>query len=59
MFTTLKCGDLQWRVWSIDGNIKYLSGKHILLFTIPSSGTDIYSTGVLCSVVTTLQWEMF
>ena len=34
MFTTLKCGDLQWRVWSIDGNIKYLSGKHILLFIV-------------------------
>ena len=34
MINTLECGDTKWNVWNIDGNIPYLSGKHIVLFSI-------------------------
>ena len=62
MFATMKCeGDQQWSVWSFDGNIKYFHGKHIPLFLVALLFlliglvyTVLY--GILCSVVTTLQW---
>ena len=34
MVNTIECGDEKWNVWNIDGNILYLSGKHIVLFSI-------------------------
>ena len=34
MRTTIKCKEEQWNVWSVDGNIKYLSSKHIPLFVV-------------------------
>ena len=34
MINTVQCGDYKWNVWNIDGNIEYLSGKHIVLFTV-------------------------
>lgn len=32
MLTVIKCGKEKWYSWSIDGNIAYLSSKHIPLF---------------------------
>ena len=34
MMSTIKCEVFSWNVWSVDGNIEYLSGKHIPLFVI-------------------------
>ena len=34
MINTLQCGEHKWNVWNVDGNIRYLSGKHIVLFTV-------------------------
>ena len=34
MMNTLQCGEYKWNVWNVDGNIGYLSGKHIALFTV-------------------------
>ena len=34
MINTLQCDDNRWSVWNVDGNIHYLSGKHIALFTV-------------------------
>ena len=34
MMNTLPCGEHKWNVWNVDGNIPYLSGKHIVLFTV-------------------------
>ena len=35
MMTALKCNSVfHWNVWSVDGNIGYLSGKHIPLFVV-------------------------
>ena len=35
MINTLQCDDnSRWSVWNVDGNIHYLSGKHIALFTV-------------------------
>ena len=34
MMNTLQCGEYKWNVWNVDGNIPYLGGKHILLFTV-------------------------
>ena len=34
MMNTLVCGEYRWNVWNVDGNIDYLSGKHIVLFTV-------------------------
>ena len=34
MMTTVKCDDTIWNVWSVDGNIGYLEGKHIPLFVV-------------------------
>ena len=34
MMNTLQCGEYKWNVWNVDGNIPYLSGKHIALFTV-------------------------
>ena len=34
MISPIKCNNLYWNVWSVDGNIEYLSGKHIPLFVI-------------------------
>ena len=34
MFTIVYCGDMHWNVWSVDGNIQYLSPKHIPLFIV-------------------------
>ena len=34
MMNTLQCGEYKWSVWNVDGNINYLSGKHIALFTV-------------------------
>ena len=34
MPNTLSCGEHRWIVWNIDGNINYLSDKHIALFVV-------------------------
>ena len=34
MMNTLQCGEYKWNVWNVDGNIGYLSGKHVALFTV-------------------------
>ena len=34
MMTTIHCGKHKWNVWNVDGNVDYLSGKHIALFTV-------------------------
>ena len=34
MFDALQCGEYKWNVWHLDGNIQYLSGKHVALFTV-------------------------
>ena len=34
MISKIKCEDFHWDVWIVDGNIEYLSGKHIPLFVI-------------------------
>ena len=34
MINTIECGDAKWNVWNVDGNVHYLSGKHIVLFSI-------------------------
>ena len=34
MMTKVNCGQHKWNVWSVDGNINYLSSKHIPLFTV-------------------------
>ena len=34
MMNTLQCGEHKWSVLNVDGNINYLSGKHIALFTV-------------------------
>ena len=34
MMNTLQCGEYKWNVWNVDGNIEYLSGKHIPLFIV-------------------------
>ena len=34
MMNTLQCGERKWNVWNVDGNIHYLSGRHIVLFVV-------------------------
>ena len=34
MINTIECGDTKWNVWNVDGNIFYLSGKHVILFSV-------------------------
>ena len=34
MINTIECGDGEWNVWNVDGNVLYLGGKHIVLFSI-------------------------
>ena len=34
MLAVIKCKQDHWLVWSVDGNISYLSGKHIPLFLV-------------------------
>ena len=52
MVSTIKCEDFYWNVWSVDGNIEYLSGKHIPLFVISLlfllTGL-IYTVVIFCS----------
>ena len=34
MISPIKCKNFYWNVWSVDGNINYLSSKHIPLFVV-------------------------
>ena len=34
MISSIRCNDSYWNVWSVDGNIDYLNGKHIPLFVV-------------------------
>ena len=34
MMNTLQCGEYKWNVWNIDGNVRYLSVKHTILFIV-------------------------
>ena len=34
MMNTLKCGEYKWNVWNVDGNIRYLSVRHTILFIV-------------------------
>ena len=34
IMSTIKCEGTVWNVWSVDGNITYLKGKHIPLFVV-------------------------
>ena len=52
MINTIECGDTEWNVWNVDGNVLYLSGKHIVLFSISLAFliTGVIYTGlVFCS----------
>ena len=56
MVAIIKCGDRQWYVWSIDGNIDYFSSKHLPLFGFALFMMLIglvYTLSILCS-----QWMM-
>ena len=52
MISPIKCNNFYWNVWSVDGNIEYLSGKHIPLFVISLlfllTGL-IYTVVIFCS----------
>ena len=53
MVSTIKCEDVfYWNVWSVDGNIEYLNGKHIPLFIVSLlfllTGL-IYTVVIFCS----------
>ena len=52
MISPIKCNNLYWNVWTVDGNIEYLSGKHIPLFVISIlfllTGL-IYTVVIFCS----------
>ena len=52
MINTIECGDTEWNVWNVDGNVLYFSGKHIVLFSISLAFliTGVIYTGlVFCS----------
>ena len=52
MINTIECGDTKWNVWNVDGNVFYLSSKHIVLFSISLMFliTGLIYTGLLfCS----------
>ena len=34
MMSKIKCDNKEWNVWSVDGNIDYLTGKHIPLVCV-------------------------
>ena len=54
MVNTIECGDAKWNVWNVDGNIHYLSGKHIVLFSI---SLMFLVTGLIYTgLVFTSQW---
>ena len=56
MIAIIKCGDKQWYVWSIDGNIDYFSSKHLPLFGFALFMMLIglvYTLSIFCS-----QWMM-
>ena len=56
MIAIIKCGDRQWYVWSIDGNIDYFSSKHLPLFGFALFMMLIglvYTLSIFCS-----QWMM-
>ena len=49
MVSTIKCEDFfYWNVWSVDGNIEYLNGKHIPLFMV---SLMFLLTGLIYTVV--------
>ena len=48
MISPIKCNDFYWNVWSVDGDIEYLSGKHIPLFVI---SLLFLLTGIIYTVV--------
>ena len=58
MFAVIKCEpDRQWSVWSIDGNIDYLSSKHIPLFLI---AIVLLAIGlVYTGLVFSIQWLQY
>ena len=56
MIAIIKCGDRQWYVWSIDGNIDYFSSKHLPLIGFALFMMLIglvYTLSIFCS-----QWMM-
>ena len=56
MIAIINCGDRQWYVWSIDGNIDYFSSKHLPLFGFALFMMLIglvYTLSIFCS-----QWMM-
>ena len=56
MIAIIKCGDRQWYVWSIDGNIDYFNSKHLPLFGFALFMMLIglvYTLSIFCS-----QWMM-
>ena len=34
MMNTVQCGEYKWNVWNVDGNVRYLSVKHTILFIV-------------------------
>ena len=54
MMATIKCEDKIWNVWSVDGNITYLNGKHIPLFVV--SVLFLLTALVYTGLVFSSQW---
>ena len=57
MMATIKCEDKVWNVWSVDGNITYLNGKHIPLFVV--SVLFLLTSLVYTGLVFSSQWLQF
>ena len=51
---TLACGENKWQVWSIDGNIDYVSSKHVILFAV--SILFLLAGMAYTGLVLTYQW---
>ena len=51
---TLMCGEYKWHVWNIDGNIDYVSSKHVVLLAV--SILFLLAGMVYTGLVLTYQW---
>ena len=54
MINAIECGDARWKVWNVDGNIPYLSSKHVVLFGI--SLLFLFTGLVYTGLVFSSQW---
>ena len=54
MINAIECGDARWKVWNVDGNVPYLSSKHIVLFGV--SLLFLFTGLVYTGLVFSSQW---